>query len=51
VRIHYDADDPTAIVTDESHTGRDVTLWIVAVKLVLGGGVLTWFGLRRLRRA
>ncbi len=51
VRIHYDAEDPTAIVTDESHTGRDVTLWIVAVKLVLGGGVLAWFGLRRLRRA
>jgi hypothetical protein len=51
VHIHYDADDPTAIVTDDSHTGRNVTLWIVAVKLVLGGGALTWFGLRRLRRA
>jgi DnaJ domain/Protein of unknown function (DUF3592) len=51
VRIHYDPDDPTTVVTDESHTGRNVTLWIVAVKLVLGGGVLVWFGLRRLRRA
>jgi hypothetical protein len=50
VRIHYDPHDPTAIVTDESHTGRNVTLWIVAVKLVLGGAVLTWFGVRRLRR-
>jgi hypothetical protein len=49
VRIHYDPDDPTTIVTDESHTGRNVTLWIVAVKLVLGGGVLLWFGMRRLR--
>jgi hypothetical protein len=49
VRIHYDAHDPSAIVTDESHTGRNVTLWIVAVKLVLGGGVLLWFGMRRLR--
>ncbi len=51
VRIHYDPDDPTTIVTDVGHTGRDVTLWIVAVKLVLGGGVLLWFGGRRLRRA
>jgi DnaJ domain len=51
VRIHYDPDDPTAVVTDESHTGRDVTLWIVAVKLVLGGAVLLGFGVRRLRRA
>jgi hypothetical protein len=49
VRIHYDRDDPTSIVTDESHTGRDVTLWIVAVKFVLGGAVLAWFGIRRLR--
>ncbi len=51
VRIHYDPADPTTIVTDESHTGRNVTLWIVAVKLVLGGAVLLWFGLRRLRRS
>ena len=50
VRIHYDRDDPTAIVTDESHTGRNVTLWIVAVKLTLGGAVLLWFGMRRLGR-
>ncbi len=34
VRIHYDRNDPTSIVTDESHTGRNVTLWIVAVKFV-----------------
>ena len=44
------ATTPPAIVTDESHTGRDVTLWIVAVKLVLGGAVLVGFGVRRLRR-
>jgi hypothetical protein len=50
VRIHYDAKDPTTIVTDESHTGRNVTLWIVAVKLVIGGGVLLGFGVRRLQR-
>jgi hypothetical protein len=51
VKIHYDPHDPSTIVTDESHTGRDVTLWIVAVKFVVGGAVLVWFGLRRLRRA
>lgn len=50
IAIHYDRNDPTSIVTDESHTGRDVTLWIVAVKFVLGGSVLVWFGRRRLRR-
>jgi curved DNA-binding protein CbpA len=50
IRIHYDPHDPTNIVTDESHTGRDITLWIVAVKFVLGGAVLMWFGIRALRR-
>lgn len=50
VRIHYDPNDPASIVTDESHTGRDVTLWIVAVKLTVGGAVLLGFGLRALRR-
>jgi len=50
VRIHYDRDDPTMVVTDDSHTGRNVTLWIVAVKLVLGGAVLVGFGMRRLSR-
>lgn len=51
VAIHYDRRDPTTIVTDQSHTGRDVTLWIVAVKFVVGGAILIWFGRRRLRRA
>ncbi|MFN8026273.1 MAG: J domain-containing protein [Acidimicrobiia bacterium] len=51
VGIHYDRSDPTTIVTDQSHTGRDVTLWIVAVKFVVGGALLIWFGRRRLRRA
>jgi hypothetical protein len=50
VAIHYDRDDPTTIVTDAAHTGRDVTLWIVAVKLVIGGAVLLVVALRRLRR-
>ena len=50
VHIHYDRNDPTSIVTDTSHTARDVTLWIVAVKLFVGGIVLLVVGARRLRR-
>ncbi len=49
VPIHYDRTDPSSIVTDDAHTGRNVTLWIVAVKFVVGGAVLAWFGVRRLR--
>jgi hypothetical protein len=50
VRIHYDRDDPSTIVTDDDHTGRNLTLWIVAIKFVLGGAVLLGFGVHRLRR-
>jgi curved DNA-binding protein CbpA len=50
VRIHYDRSDPSTIVTDEDHTGRNVTLWIVAIKFVLGGAVLVGFGIHRLQR-
>jgi hypothetical protein len=49
VAIHYDRADPTHVVADTSHTARDVTLWIVAVKLTVGGLILVWFGARRLR--
>ncbi len=51
VAIHYDRSDPTNVVTDQSHAARDITLWIVAVKFMVGGVVLVWFGTRRLRRA
>jgi hypothetical protein len=50
VGIHYDRDEPTRIVVDISHTARNVTLWIVGVKFVVGGALLVWFGFRRLRR-
>ena len=50
VPIHYDRGDPTNIVTNEQHTGRNITFWIVAVKLVIGGAVLIGFGARALRR-
>ena len=51
ITVHYDRHDPSNVVVDVSHTGRDVTLWIVAVKLMLGGAILTWFGARHLRRS
>jgi hypothetical protein len=50
VRIHYDRNDPTSVVTDTSHTARDVTLWIVALKLLVGGTILLVVGAKRLRR-
>lgn len=49
VSVHYDRNDPTNVVTDVSHTGRDVTLWIVAIKLIIGGAVLSVWGTRHLR--
>ena len=50
VRISYDRDDPTRIVLDTSHVARNVTLWIVSVKFLVGGIVLAVLGWRRLRR-
>jgi hypothetical protein len=50
VRISYDRDDPTRIVLDTSHVARNVTLWIVSVKFLVGGVVLAVLGWRRLRR-
>jgi curved DNA-binding protein CbpA len=49
VEIRYDPDQPGDIITDESKIARDVTLWIVAAKLIVGGAFFVWFGLRRLR--
>ncbi|HEX5585762.1 MAG TPA: DnaJ domain-containing protein [Acidimicrobiia bacterium] len=49
VHLRYDRSDPSRVVLDASHTARNVTLWIVAVKFLVGGAVLLWFGVRRLR--
>jgi|SRR5207249_10394517 len=51
VRIRYDPRHPTDVVLDVDSTARDITLWIVALKLLLGGAVLLVAGLWRLRRA
>ncbi len=50
VDIRYDRDDPTTVVSTESQLARDITLWIVAVKLLVGGLVFVAFGIHRLRR-
>jgi hypothetical protein len=49
VEIRYDPDHPRDIVTDESKIARDLTLWIVAVKLLVAGGIFVGFGWHRLR--
>jgi curved DNA-binding protein CbpA len=49
--IRYDPDEPQHVVLDASTFGRDITLAVVAVKLLVGGPVFLVVGLRRLRRA
>lgn len=48
--VRYDPDNPRRVVTAASTVARDITLWIVAVKLVVVGVVLAAVGARRLRR-
>ena len=51
VEIRYDPDDPTTVISSESQLARDLTLWIVAVKLLVGGFAFVVVGAHRLRRA
>jgi DnaJ domain len=51
VEIRYDRDDPTTVISNESQLARDITLWIVAVKLLAGGLIFVIAGAHRLRRA
>jgi hypothetical protein len=48
--VLYDPDDPRDVIADESHVARDITLWIVAIKLFVGGPVFAVLGRRTLRR-
>jgi hypothetical protein len=48
--LRYYPDDPAHVIVVEDNFGRDITLAIVAIKLVVGGPVLTVVGARRLRR-
>ncbi|HEY3096768.1 MAG TPA: DnaJ domain-containing protein [Acidimicrobiia bacterium] len=51
VRIRYDPDRPTQVITTEDKFARDITLWIVAVKLLVVGAFFVGWGVHRLRRA
>ena len=50
VQIRYDPDHPTQVITNDDKLARDITLWIVAAKLLLVGAGFVWWGARRLRR-
>jgi hypothetical protein len=51
VKVLYRADRPTDVLLDESTAARDITLWIVALKLLVGGPIFLAVGIRRLRSA
>jgi DnaJ domain/Protein of unknown function (DUF3592) len=50
VQIRYDPNHPTQVITNDDKLARDITLWIVAVKLIVVGAFFVWWGARRLRR-
>lgn len=50
VTILYRPDRPRDVLLDESMTARDITLWFVALKLLVGGPVFLAVGIRRLRQ-
>jgi hypothetical protein len=50
VGVRYDPADPQHVIVDSSTFGRDITLAIVAIKLIIGGLVFAILGARRLRK-
>ena len=51
VKVRYDPADPTHVIVDANTLGRDITLAVVALKLIVGGVVFVVLGRRRLRTA
>ena len=51
VEVLYRPDRPTDVLLLESTTARDITLWVVALKMLVGGPVFLGVGIRRLRQA
>jgi hypothetical protein len=49
VAVRYDPADPTHVIVDANTLGRDITLAIVSLKLLVGGVVFVVLGARRLR--
>lgn len=50
IAVLYRPDRPADVLIDESTTARDITLWFVAVKLLVGGVVFLGVGINRLRK-
>jgi DnaJ domain len=51
VNVRYDPAEPRHVILDASTFGRDITLAIVALKLMIGGPVFAVVGARHLKRA
>lgn len=51
IAVLYRPDRPDDVIIDESTTARDITLWIVALKMLVGGVVFSVVGIRKLRAA
>jgi hypothetical protein len=45
----YRPEQPTNVIVDESHFARDITYWIVAVKLLVCGPIIVVIGVRKRR--
>ena len=50
LRLLYVPANPRDVIVDETHFGRDFTLWFVAVKLLVCGPIIVIVGRRQRRR-
>jgi hypothetical protein len=50
VTVRYNPANPTDVIVDANTIGRDITLAIVSLKLLIGGPVFVVLGARRLRK-
>ena len=51
VKLLYRSDRPTDVLLVESTMARDITLWFVALKMLVGGPVFLGVGVPRHRQA
>ena len=51
ITVLYRPDRPTDVIIDESTAARDITLWIIVAKMLVGGPVFIGVGFRRLKQA
>jgi hypothetical protein len=50
VAVLYDPSHPSDVVADENYLARNITFWIVAIKLLVGGPIFAILGARALHR-